>query len=154
MATLSFTLVTIPNKGKGYGNIFLLSNTPGYTQTIQPNTTIKFNGFTRLATMSWKTADTITMLKAGLYQINFQVNYETNFDTNVQVGLYVNGNQINVFGESIPLDNGVSKLSGTYVLKVKPGDLIQFAGIGDTFVISPVSQSSEIIASVTIVEVQ
>src|SRR5690349_6348922 len=100
MATPSFTLITIPNKGKGYGNIFLKATTPGYTQTVHPNTTISFNGFTRLATMSWLTADTITMLKAGLYQITFQVNYETTLTTDIQVGLFVNGIQINVFGES------------------------------------------------------
>ena len=154
MTTLGFTLVTIPNKGKGYGNIYLLAKTPEYTQTIHQDSTIKFNGFTKLATMSWKTVDTITLLKYGLFQITFQVTYVTNTETNIQVGLYVNDEQITVFGDSIPLDNGISKLSGTYVLKVKLNDKIQFVGLENTFVIKPVSQSSEIIASVTIVEIQ
>jgi len=154
MTTPGFTLVTIPNKGKGYGNIYLLAKTPEYTQTVHPNSTIKFNGFTKLATISWKTADTITLLKSGLFQITFQVTYATNTKTNIQVGLYVNEEQITIFSESIPLDNGLSKLSGTYVLKAKLNDKIQFIGIENTFVIKPVSQSSEIIASVTIVEVQ
>lgn len=154
MTTPSFTLVTIPNKGKGYGNIYLLAKTPDYTQTIHPDSIIKFNGFTKLATISWKTADTITMLKAGLFQITFQVTYVTKSETNIQVGLYVNNQQITIFGESIPLNNGISKLSGTYVLKVKPNDQIQFIGIKNTFVIKPVSQNSEIIANVTIAEVQ
>ena len=154
MTTPGFTLVTIPNKGKGYGNIYLLAKTPDYTQTIHPDSTIKFNGFTKLATISWKTADTITILKAGLFQITFQVTYVTKSETNIQVGLYVNNQQITIFGESIPLNNGINKLSGTYVLKVKPNDQIQFIGIENIFVIKPVSQNSEIIANVTIAEVQ
>lgn len=153
MTTPGFSLVTIPNKGKGYGNIYLLSQSPGYTQTVQPNSTIKFNGFSKLATISWLTTDTITMLKGGLFQIAFQVNYGTTDSTNIQVGLYVNSNLVNIFGESIPLDNGISKLSGTFVLKIIANDKIQFAGIENAFVIKPISQGSEIIASVTIAEV-
>lgn len=154
MATPQITVIKRPNQGKGYGNVYLLSTTPGYQQTIQPDSTIKFNGFTKLATMSWLTSDTITMLKTGTYQITFQVNYVTlSDDQNVQVGLYANGEQICIFGESVPLRNNVSKLSGTYVIKANANDKIQFVGIDVPFTIKGVSQNTEIIANVTITEI-
>ena len=150
---VSFSLVTRPNMGKGYGNVYLLAKTPGYTQTIQPNSTIKFNGFSRLATMSWKTADTITILKGGLFQIAFQLSYASSFD-NIQVGLFINDEQIITFGESISLVNGVSTINSNVVLKLFANDLIQFVGLENTFVIKPISQEQEIIASVTLIEIQ
>jgi hypothetical protein len=148
-----FSLVTRPNIGKGYGNVYLLATTPGYTQTIHPDSTIKFNSFSKLATMSWKTADTITMLKSGLFQIDFQLSYVTSSENNIQIGLFINDQNIVVFGNSIPVDNGIGTVNGITVLKLHANDTIQFVGLENTFIIKPIGQEPEIIASVTITEV-
>ena len=151
-----FKLTKRNDVGKAYANIYLLSlsTNNGMQQIISNGTAIQFNGYSKLASISWQTRDELTLLKSGTFKIDFIVNYVSAITSNIQVSLFLNGESIGgSFGSNIMLVNGVKQLTGTYTLKLNKDDKLQLKGLGPTFTIKKTGTGDEIIANLTVSEI-
>lgn len=151
-----FTLIKRNDIGNAFANVYLLSITSqgGLQQTVQKGASIRFNGHGKLASVSWQTADTLTMLKGGLFRIDFIINYTTPLNSNAQVALFVNEENVGgAFGSNNTLPTGVKQLTGTYTLRLNTNDIIQLRCVGNTFTIRQAGPTDEIIASLTLTEI-
>lgn len=166
--TCDFTLIKRNDAGVGYAYVFLYSlSQPVTTQTIMPGSSIKFNNHGRLASIGWLTSDTLTMLKSGLFQIDFSINYLLNGVTsayqpiknrqtssNVQVELYVNNVAVGVaFGSEQNCNSGIGKITGSYNLKLLTNDTLKLVGKTNPFVIGPAGNLNEITATFVVTEI-
>ena len=152
--TCDFTLIKRNDIGVGYAYVFLYSlSQPVTTQTVMPGNSIKFNNHGRLASISWLKNDELTMLKSGLFQIDFTINYRLN-NANVQVELYVNDLAVGVaFGNAQGCSTGLGKITGSYNLKLLTNDKLKLVGKTNPFVIAPAGFQNEITATFIINEI-
>lgn len=138
--------------GKAFAHVYLLSVHNNNQQIVIPGAPIKFSNYSKLASIAWLTKDELTFLKAGTFKIEFSMNYANNA-SNAQVALFLNGvPMIGTFGTSSPLISGVSRLSGTYVLKLNVNDKIKLVGVSNAFTIKSAGPNDEIIATWIVTE--
>jgi len=146
-----FTLTKRNDLGKAYANIYLLSSAG--QQIVPTGTAIKFNGFSKLASISLSN-NFLVLLKDGTFKIDFIVNYVTKNNTNAQVALFINGqNAGGAFGSSTIFSNGVRQLVGSYTMQLVINDTLQLKCIGPTFTIKNGGVKNEIIANFIVSEI-
>ena len=158
--TCDFTLIKRNDIGEAYAYVFLYSlQQPITTQTVVPGNSIKFNNHGRLASIAWLKSDELTMLKDGIFQLDFSINYIPN-NKNVQVELYVNGVGVGVaFGNAAPggmmpgCSYPIAKINGTYNLRLYKNDKLKLVGKTNTFTIAPAGSMNEIMATFIVTEV-
>ena len=157
--TCDFTLIKRNDIGKAYAYVFLYSmSQPVTTQIVNPGSSIKFNNHGRLASIAWLNSDELTMLKDGLFEIEFSINYQLN-NKNVQVELYINGTGVGVAfgsdnGNSFNYGNsGIGKINGKYNLRLYKNDKLKLVGKSNQFIIKPAGFGSEIISYITVNEI-
>lgn len=138
--------------GPAFAYVYLLSPQGSVQQNIGPMVPVKFNSHGKLASIAWPTRDELLFLRSSTYKIEFSLNYANN-NNNAQVALFLNGvPMIGAFGVSSPLNSGISRLSGTYILKFNINDRIKIVGIGQPFTIKSAGINDEIIATLTVSE--
>lgn len=152
--TCDFTLTKRNDVGKAYAYVFLYSMAqPIMSQIVMPGSSIKFNNHGRLASIAWLSTDELTMLKDGLFEVEFNINYQANSKP-VQVELYVNGIGVGVaFGSESGTTAGTKRIVGKYNLKLYKNDKLKLIGKTNSFTIRPAGTSNEIMATWTVKEV-
>ena len=152
--TCDFTLIKRNDAGKAYAYVFLYSlSQPVMTQIVNPGSSIKFNNHGRLASIAWLSTDELTVLKDGLFEVDFSVNYQVN-NKNVQVELFVNGQGVGVaFGSESPGFSGISKITGKYNLRLYKNDKLKLVGKTNQFIIRPAGLGNEIMSYITVKEI-
>lgn len=147
-----FVLTKRNDLGKGFAYVYYLA-TSSSQQTVVPGDTIKYNLNGKLTSIALSNNDTLTMLKSGMFQFDFSVNFVNNI-SNIEVIIYVNDEAVlGTTGISTPLVSGVSKVSGSYVLRLAKGDTIKLVNVGESFRIARSGINSEIVTSVTLAEI-
>lgn len=150
-----FSLVKRNDLGTAYANINLVAS-PGaryIPQYVNNGMSIYFNQFSKLASVAWITANTLTFLKNGTFRIQFFINYISTFG-NIQITLYVNGLPLTAtYGTTSNLTFNGGQVNGEFTLKLSTSDKIQLVNTSGSFVIGATGQNNQVMASVTVTEI-
>ncbi len=150
-----FSLLKRNDVGQGYANVYLIVQQPQkyVPQYVNPESSIYFNKFGKLASIAWMKADELTFLKNGTFRVQFFINSALNY-SNVQIALYVNGLQFDgTYGSITNTTYSGSQINGEFTLKVEVGDVIKLVNKYGSFIISQTGPIGQILASMTVTEI-
>ena len=150
-----FVLIKRNDAGIAYANIYLIAsvNAKNIPQFVNIGSTIKFNKFSKLASIAWLTSDTLTMLKDGFFRVQFFIDYSFNTGP-IQIALNVNGLQmVGTYGTVSNIVATGGQVNGEFNVKLKNGDSIQLVSVNQTFTIST-NTVDQILAIITVTERQ
>lgn len=150
-----FSLTKRNDIGVGYANIYLETSLGAkyIPQYIQPNTSIYFNKFSKLASIAWLTGNELTFLKNGNFRIQFAINYTSQYG-NVQTTLYVNDIPLtSTYGVITNMTPNVSQLNGEFTVRLLIGDTIKLVNTSGSYTIQSTGQINQILANLTVTEI-
>lgn len=150
-----FSLTKRNDIGTAYANVFLMTypNAKNLPQFVNTNSSIKFNQYSKLASISWLTTDELTFLKNGSFRVQFFINYMSSYG-NIQITLYVNGLPLmQTYGTTTNVTFNGGQVNGEFTVKLAIDDKIKLVNTSAPFLIQQTGNNNQVLASWTVTEV-
>jgi hypothetical protein len=150
-----FSLTKRNDIGTGYANVFLgnYPNPKNLPQYVDVGASIKFNQYTKLASIAWLTTDELTFLKNGTFRVQFFINYSSTYG-NILIGLYVNGLPIaQTYGTTSNVTFNGGQVNGEFTVKLSINDKIKLINVQAPFLLQPTGSNNQVLASWTVTEI-
>ena len=150
-----FNLTKRNDIGKAYANVFLGTspNAKNLPQFVNVGSSIKFNQYSKLASIAWLTTDELTFLKNGNFRVQFFINYTSTFG-NILITLYVNNLPLmQTYGTTSNVTFNGGQINGEFTVKLSINDKIKLVNTQGPFLIQQTGNNTQVLANWTVTEI-
>jgi hypothetical protein len=150
-----FNLTKRNDIGTGYANVFLgtSQNAKNIPQFVGTGSSIKFNQYSKLASIAWLTTDELTFLKNGSFRIQFFINYTSTYG-NILITLYVNNLPVaQTYGTTSNVTFNGGQVNGEFTVKLAINDKIKLVNTQGPFLLQQTGNNTQVLANWTVTEI-